>query len=414
MTRISSNMPTDNMQYHSRIREQQLSRLQSSMAAQTRILNLRDDPTAAAHSTRYQSQISRLERFTSNIQNATMNHRVTEGHMRAAVDVMHRARELAVTGAHGTFSPDDKKLMAGELDELLGELVEIANAKNGDGNFIFAGERTRTTPFRTITGNVAGASGHVVTHVEYIGDIGVKQTEVSDGSYMSLNHPGNRVFWAENQQIFAANDALAYQVNDDASIMINTTQVDIAAGDNVYSIIAKINDSAAGVKARLDPVTNGLILETTTPHQVWLQDTSGTVLQDLGLVRDAESRPPANLAAGAQAFGGSLFDVVIRLRDELYAGNSINIGGSALRGIDDAMSNILSELGSLGAQSARLEHAYRRVDAQIPIMTEWNSKITDIDLAEATMELRMLEFTHRAALSVAARVIQPSLLDFLR
>jgi flagellar hook-associated protein 3 FlgL len=42
------------------------------------------------------------------------------------------------------------------------------------------------------------------------------------------------------------------------------------------------------------------------------------------------------------------------------------------------------------------------------------SKNEDVDIAEAITKLRMLELVHRSALGVTARVIQPTLLDFLR
>jgi flagellar hook-associated protein 3 FlgL len=39
---------------------------------------------------------------------------------------------------------------------------------------------------------------------------------------------------------------------------------------------------------------------------------------------------------------------------------------------------------------------------------------TGVDMAEAATELKMLQFAHQASLQTAARIIPPSLLDFLR
>ena len=55
MQRISTNMPNDDMQFHARMRESSLNRLQNQIASQSRIQNLRDDPTGAAHATRHAS-----------------------------------------------------------------------------------------------------------------------------------------------------------------------------------------------------------------------------------------------------------------------------------------------------------------------------------------------------------------------
>ena len=67
MQRISTNMPNEDMQYHLRIREWRMNELQNKIAEQTRIKELRDDPVGAAHSTRYQSLLARLNRYTETI-----------------------------------------------------------------------------------------------------------------------------------------------------------------------------------------------------------------------------------------------------------------------------------------------------------------------------------------------------------
>ncbi|TVQ39903.1 MAG: flagellar hook-associated protein 3 [Spirochaetaceae bacterium] len=415
MFRISTNLPNDNMQYHARRREHLMNQAQNQMAAQSRIQNLRDAPLAAAHSTRYQSYLARLNRFADNIRYAQDNYRVAEGYMKQGVDMLQRIRELAIQGATGTYSGDDLRHMANEIDELLREFVEIANGRNADGTMLFAGKKSKTVPFRVIEGNVEGASGAVITTVDYVGDIGERMTEIAENSYIELNFPGNQVFWAENQQIYSSVDSDGYTVAQDGVIYIDDVPIELTAGDNVFSIISKINDSPAAVRARLDPVQNSLVLETTSPHQIWVQDGEGSaVLQDLGIVVSSDITPPGNVAPTATVFGGSLFDSIITLRNALYNGDSFDVGGGALRGIDSALDNLLSNLGRLGAKDARLEHAYLRTEFEIPQIGKLNSNEVDIDMAEAITNLRMLEYTHRAALATAARVIQPTLLDFLR
>ncbi|TVQ96163.1 MAG: flagellar hook-associated protein 3 [Spirochaetaceae bacterium] len=415
MFRISTNLPNDNMQFHTRRREHMMNQAQNQMASQSRILNLRDAPLSAAHSTRYQSYLARLNRFSDNIRFAQNNYRVAEGYMKQGVDMLQRVRELAVQGATGTYSRDDLRHMANEIDELLREFVEVANGRNADGTMLFSGKKSDTIPFRVIEGNVPGAAGSVITRVDYVGDIGERQTEIAENSYIELNFAGNRVFWAENQQIFSTVDSEGYAVQENGRIFINNTPVDLTVGDNVFSIISKINDSGATVRARLDPVQNSLILESTTPSQLWLQDGPGsTVLQDLGILSSGEAPPPGNIAATANVFGGSVFDAMIALRDSMLSGDQLDIGGGALRGIDAALDNVLSNLGRLGAKDARLEHAFLRTEFEIPRIGALNSNEVDIDMTEAITNLRMLEFTHRAALATAARVIQPTLLDFLR
>jgi len=407
-------MTNNSMMNHTRHRQVELNNIQNQIGSQNRIQRLRDDPASAAHATRYQSYITRLERYSQNIEQGIDTYRVTEGHMRHAVDILQEVRALAVQGANGTYTREDTQHMARRVDELLGALVETANAKNGDGSTVFSGDRTRNLPFRVVEGNIPSYGGSLITSVEYTGSIGLKQAEISDGSYIPLNFPGNRVFWAENQAVYGAVDSSNYLATEDSTVALDGFEVPINAGDNIYSIMSKINRSDAGVRASLDPVTSALVLESTTPHQIWIQDKTGQVFTDLGILSKPTDPPPHNTNPDAQVFGGSLFDAVIRLRDELFAGDAIDIGGAAIAGLDGAMNNLLSEVGSLGAKTERLDFSLVRIEKEIPDMYETLSKEVDIDMTEAITRLKTIETTHQAALAALARIVPRTLLDFLR
>ncbi|MFQ3621536.1 MAG: flagellar hook-associated protein 3 [Spirochaetales bacterium] len=415
MKRISTNLPNTDMQFYMREREYRMNAVQNKMAGQTRILNLRDDPTAAAHAVRYQSSIHRLEQFTKNVEYSQGVLKLTESKVREAVEILQRVREISVQGANGVYAKEDLRAMGMEVNQLLNQLLDIANARNADGTTLFSGDRNHTLPFRRVEGNVGGIGESVIIGVEYQGSIKENQAEISDGAYMKLNYAGNKVFWAENQQVYARVDASEYVLPEDAKIFLDGVEIELKAGDSIYAIISRINDSSAPVKARLDPIRNSLVLETTTPHQIWLQDSpDGKVLQDLGFLRDNTSPPPSNLDPTVRTFGGSVFDMVIRLRDDLLQGKTIEVGGRALRGIDNALSSMLATLGDVGAQGKRLEYTFARLQTELPDRKELYSLTKDLDMTAAIIDLKLMENTHKAALSTAARIIQPTLLDFLR
>lgn len=414
MDRVSTNMSNNDMQYYMQLRSADMNELQNKMAEQTRIHDLRDDPVAAAHSVRYLSNIKRMERYTRNIDAVLGENRVAEGYMKSANDILHRIRELAVQGANDTYTREDKMIMGTEVNELLNELVSIANAKTPDGTSMFAGDRTRSDAYRVLSGNVPGSTSNVITSVEYRGSININNIEVSDGSYVQSGFPGNQVFWAEHQQIISDRNAAEYSAPSDSNIRIDNAVINITAGDNIHAIISKINNSDAAVKASLDPVKNSLVLETTTPHEIWMEDsTDGNVLKDLGLIT-GKGRPPYNLNKDAVKGGGSLFDMIINMRDQLYEGNTLNIGGAGLKGITIAQNNLIGNIARLGSTEERLKKVQERLTYEIPEVQDRNSKETDLDMTKAITDLKMLEYTHKAALQTAGRILQPTLLDFLR
>jgi flagellar hook-associated protein 3 FlgL len=414
MQRISTNMPNDDMQYHLRLREWKMNELNNKMASQTRIKDLRNDPVAAAKSVKFQSLITRLNQFSKNMETMQGNNSVAEGYLKEGMDILQRVRELAVQGANGIYSKEEFAYMGQEVDQFLKEFISLANSRAGDGTTLFSGYRTRVEPFKIEMGHVAGGEGQKVTGVTYIGNTGRNVAEISDGTYEQANYPGNYVFWAENQAIYSSKDSTAYQVQQDSVIRIDDKAIQLKAGDNISAIMSKINDSDVSIRAQMDPVQNSLILKTTIPHQIWVRDEQGTVLSDLGIVAVNGKTPPLNIDNAATVFGGSIFDMIINLRNSLYDGSMKQVGGAGLRGMDDAISNIASHLAEIGSRDNRLEATMRRVADETIAMTDMNSKEVDLDLSQAITDLKMLEYTHRAALDTAARIIKPTLLDYLR
>jgi flagellar hook-associated protein 3 FlgL len=416
MKRISSQLPTLDSSYWQRLREFDMNQMTNKMGAQSRIKDLRDDPLAAARSTRFQSEAMRMERYGKNIDDIRATISSQEGNLRNAMDILQRIRELGVEGANGTLDKSQMGYIGDEVNQLLNELLVISNSKDQNGDSLFAGTNLKTTPFRATEGRVAGGAADMVVSVDYLGNIGTNAGEISEGSAVGVNLPGNVAFWAEQQQIYSTVDASQYRVQAASTIRVDGAVIPLSPGDTVSAVAAKINDANAPVRARVDSVTNALVLESTLPHQIWAEDLGGgTVLQDLGILASGSSRPPLNVSPSARVFGGSMFDMVINLRDALYEGSTDKVGTSALRGLESSITNLAGVLGTVGARDNRLETVAKRLAFEQPELVRFDSQERDLDMADAITQLRTLETTHEAALAATARVLnRPRLMDFLR
>ena len=414
MRRISTNMSTNELQRNMRKQEYRLNKLNNQLGNQQRIQNLRDDPIAAGHLVRYQSYVSRINQFKKNAETLTDKLTVAEGYIDQSVQIMQRIREMAVQGANGIYSEEDMKNMAVEVDELLKELVQNGNAVNSEGSAIFGGTSTNRTAFDVISGPVDGSSVSYITEVHYNGSIDGNKFEVDENAYMDFVPAGNRIFWAENQQIYSERDATGYRVANDSIISIDGKEIKINSGDNVYSIIAKINNSDVAVKASIDPLTNGLNLSTTDAHQLWLRDENGSVLNDLGIIKDSSQRPPYNLATSTKVSGGSVFDAVITLRNAMLSGDTETIGGKALGAIDQGLDNLITRLAETGAQYERAQQNITRNEKTALDTTSRISREGDIDFSMAATDLKLLEYVQKATFSTASKLYSTSLLDYMR
>lgn len=414
MSRISSNMANSSVQFNLRRQESKVNKANNQMGSQQRIEQLRDDPIAAGHLVRYQSYLTRVNNFEKNAQTLSDGYSLREGYMSSSLDMLQRIRELAVTGANGLNQKDDLKNMAVEVDELLQQMVQNANAISSDGNSLFAGTNVKTTAFDIEMGNLPGYENPVIAGVRYNGNIDTNAVEIDENKYMVNDNAGNRTFWAENQQLYGGRDLSSWQASADSVISVDGNKINIASGDNIYAVVSKINNSGAAVKASLDPVTNGLNLITTSPRQLWLEDAQGTVLNDLGIVKDASQRPPYNLGANVRVSGGSVFDSVIALRNAMLSGDTESIGGRMLGSLDAGISNLVTRIAQSGTEYERVQQNITRNSQTALNVTQQISHEGDLDFTKAVTDMKMLEYVHQATLSTASQLYKSSLLNFMQ
>ena len=412
--RISSQMNNADTQYYLRKQEVKQNRLNNQVGSQTRINSLRDDPIAVGHLIRYQSYLSRVNQFEKNAQTLADNFQISDGYIDSNLQILQRVRELAVTGANGTYSKDDLKNMATEVNELLKEMIQNANAVGPEGNSLFAGTRAKTQAFDVLLGNVPGASEPLIKEVLYQGNIALNSVEVDENQYMQVDNSGNRIFWAEPQRVMGKRDLTGWTSNADNVINVDGVDININRGDNIYSVISKINESGVAVKARIDPISNGLDLETTDSHQMWLEDKKGSVLEEIGFIKDKSQLPPYNLATNVSYSGGSVFDTVIALRDAMFRGDQESIGGRVLGSIDLGISNMTTRLAKSGSDYERAFANINRSQTNAVNVTALVSREGDVDITKTLTDIKMLEMVNQATLSNAGKMYSTTLLDYMR
>jgi len=414
MHRISSQMNNSNTQSNLRIQESRLNRANNQIGSQQKIQQLRDDPVAAGHLVRYQSYLDRVNTFEKNAATLSDSFNLRESYMSDSLEIMQRVRELAVTGSNGIYTKEDMKTMATEVDELLKQLVQNANAVSSDGNSIFAGTNTKATAFDIEMGNVEGSGSQLIQGVRYNGNIQVNKIEVDEGKYLDNDNAGVRTFWAENQQVFGARDASQWQANGDNIISVDGVEIKISQGDNIHAVVAKINESGAAVKASVDPIRNSLNLTTTDARQLWLQDVKGNSLNELGIIKDSSQLPPYNIGDGVRVSGGSMFDTVIAFRNSLLKGDTDAIGSRVLGSLDQGINNLVTRIAKNGSEYERAQLNITRNSKVALDVTQAISREGDLDFTKAITDLKMLDYANQATLSQAGKMYSSTLLNYMR
>ncbi len=115
---------------------------------------------------------------------------------------------------------------------------------------------------------------------------------------------------------------------------------------------------------------------------------------------------------GDQVFS-NLIASLITLRDALNAGDGVG-AMAEIANLDTGLDVVLEARGTLGAKTNAVEAVQvRLLESNVQLKTE-KAEIEEIDVPDIVVQLTAQENVYQAALAATARVIGPSLLDFLR
>jgi flagellar hook-associated protein 3 FlgL len=112
------------------------------------------------------------------------------------------------------------------------------------------------------------------------------------------------------------------------------------------------------------------------------------------------------------AAGADVFSDLANLSAAVSSGSSSAIG-TALTALDTGSQNVSTSLADVGAREQRLSALQTQNSGDALTLQQDLSSVEEPDITQAVMQLQMQQNAYQAALAVTARVIQPSLVDFL-
>lgn len=141
----------------------------------------------------------------------------------------------------------------------------------------------------------------------------------------------------------------------------------------------------------------------------------------------------ADVAGNGTAASQSVFSLLRQISDEIKtpkdAGTDIAVDQSAiplvpvakeqrlstlLGRLDTAMGKVLEGLADVGARTNRIDHAMEIAQSNKYELTDQLSKVEDVDLPAVMIQMSLQETAYKAALQVTSKVLNTSLMDFIR
>lgn len=380
---------------------------QAQIASGKRVMTAADDPVAAARIIQIDQDQSQLGQFIKNA--GSLENRLTleESQLKGVTELLTRVREQTVYAANGVLSENERRIIAVEIEGRLDELVNLANTRDNNGEFIFAGFKGGSEPF---VQNTAG-------DYQYLGDEGQRLISIASNTKLPANDSGKEIFVdipAEQTMFFTSNG------------LANTGSASISHG--------RVVDAAAFASS--DPMGYTVTYDATGPQYSVLGNSPGAVAT---LVPDDGSGHidinGFSVTISGTADDGDTFnvesssapkqDMMTTLSKLARSLNTLGTSGEdqeayrlamadALNNLDGALENINQINAKIGARFNTLESVREVMESVSQVNSEVLAEIRDLDYAEAVSRLTMESFTLEAAQQSYAKVNGISLFNFLR
>lgn len=360
-----------------------------------------DDPVKLNHVLLLRTSIRKLEQYTQNAEDGVSWLNLTDTSLNQATVLLQKIRTLAIQGASGTLTPEDRRMIATEVQKYLEELIGIGNTTYA-GKYIFSGTETLTVPF-------AFQGGRVV----YQGNGDAIRREIEEGVIVQLSVPGDDVFfrgfeaWSNEDIDVAVYQGQRFRVNG-VEVVVDDHNGDgsVTFEDLVYTV-----NTNPDLKSSVYAFTDGkrLFLRSRTEDAFVLEEVSGALLQEWGFL-DGFGNISTTNSREASGILKAVQDLVAHLERNEVA----RISGEDLAKLDEALDLLLKVRAEVGARTLRMENAVNRFMDFALSFKKLLSLDEDIDVAEVVVQLQEHQNVYQMALAAAARLLQPTLLDFLR
>jgi flagellar hook-associated protein 3 FlgL len=362
MNRITNSMMAQNTIRYITGNMQRLNTAQTQMSTQSKIQLPSEDPIAATKALKYRNYVSTITQYQSNAADATSWMTVTSGALSSLTDVVQQVRDLTIQASSAVLSDSGKADIAVEVSELKTTMLELLNTSYA-GRYIFGGYATDSKPYATTSTTVGSTTVDQITFKGgYLSLFGAASSSLSDAdlinaynSYATTASGDNAIYTSSGAQ------SIKYNVGYNSETVVNVE------GQNV---------TGTGVSNLFDTLDKLLLgLSGETSYKTVTVDATGT------------------------ATGVTTTDFTL---DELLAN------------LDSNLAQISAETSGLGARQNYVSICSSRLADDYTTYSTLLSSVQDVDIAKVSVEVSTAQTVYSASLSVGAKVVSETLIDYIR
>jgi flagellar hook-associated protein 3 FlgL len=338
-----------------------MAELQNQAATQKRINKPSDDPLSAARVLAARSEESSNRQFIKNINNGRAFLEFTDQSLSEMSDLLVRAKELAVgLASDASGNAQSRTVTASEVEQLYNQSIQIGNRKLGE-RYIFAGYRTETKPFNNLG--------------DYFGDDGDLKVQIQKDAFIAMNVPGNKVFLGRG-----------------------------LGGDGIVR---------PKVETPTDVESLKLFKEEEKQRHQQNEEIEANFVSTRGPASESRRNRPERPDPVTGAMGVNVFSVLKGLEISLRSNDKEGIQ-EALDTLDQAVSQVVFARSEVGARVMVINNTMDSLQKAVVDNKSTASLLEDADVFQVISDINKADSTLKATLETSGKLVQASLLDFLK
>jgi flagellar hook-associated protein 3 FlgL len=417
--------------------QKQVYQTQQQVSTGRRIVTPADDPVASAQIIQVNQELSQLGQYIKNADTVENRLNLAENQIKQVTNLLVRIRELTIQADGLALTQGDRAGLAAEVDTRLDELFNLANTRDVNGEFIFAGYKGGEKPFeRTQSDDFI-----------YRGDEGQRMVKISSSTEIPISDSGKAIFVdiPSAQKLIDTRE----ETSNGGAAIISASNIERTTdpADDLnnfernafpedYIVVYDASAPAYNIYKRSDLLDNGTL--DTPVNAAPILDTGSPMVIDANSIDSAPASPDVtNLGwsitiAGAPADGDRFYVNSSDTQDIL---TTIALLSDGLKNLDDSdadklimddlIADTLDNLGfaeanmskinaQIGARQNTLDSVRTLHESVKIINQEVLSELRDLDYAEALSRLSIETFTLEASQQSFAKIANLSLFNFLR
>jgi flagellar hook-associated protein 3 FlgL len=383
-----------------------LLRVQQQLGAMTKILAPSDDPLGATRALAVSQSIALNTQYATSRAQAVQTLSLEENNLQSATTVLQNIKSLLIEAGNGTMTDADRGTLATTLQSAFDQLQGLANADDGNGQYLFAGFKSGSPPF------VKQPDGSIL----YAGDQGQRLMQVDVSRQMAGTDDGRSIFQS-------VQGGAAYVTRQQAG---NTGSGVFGAAS--VTNIADANYGQDFVITFTTPTTYQVDTNTVPPVSIVPSTTftAGSPIQFGGLQLGITGVPAAGDSFHVATAKNSGTDVFAAISDAITAlrtpvdnagatgqAQLLNALSTANRKITNAHDNVITVRASVGTRLQELDALGDTGDSRALYDKSYLSDLQDLDYASAISEFYQRQAALQASQQTFVQIQQISLFNYL-